>query len=240
MMKNDDFSITEDQQIMDMAENYNAMLHSLISPYVQGDVLEIGSGIGNFTKNLVESDKVRSITCYEINRDCCNKFKHDILQKEKGSKVTLYESDFNDSNLTKQFDFIFSFNVLEHISDDKKSMQLINKYLKPGAHLVLYLPAMKCLYGSIDRELEHCRRYNKRMINELIKDLPIKIEKIKYLNSIGALGWFFTNRVLRRSSQSPQMVVFYDKYVFPPMNFLERSLPTFFGANLFIVAKKEK
>jgi SAM-dependent methyltransferase len=207
---------------------------------LRGDVLEIGSGIGNFTKKIINLDSVKSITCYEIDKDCCNEFDQNILRGDNSSKVTFYEMDFNKSNLTRQFDFIFSFNVLEHIKDDQKTLHLISKYLKPGASLILYLPAMNCLYGSIDRELGHYRRYNKSMIRELFRQVPIKIEKLKYFNTIGALGWLYTNRVLNKNAQSPEMVAFYDKYVFPPMSYVERFLPTFFGANLFVKAKAER
>jgi SAM-dependent methyltransferase len=239
-MKNeDDFCITTDQQIMDLAVNYNAMLYGLIAPHAQGDVLEIGSGIGNFTKKIIDLHRVRSVTCFEISHDCIAEFKRTMLSKANGSKVTLHEGDFNASDLAEQFDFIFSFNVLEHIQDDRKAIDLITRYLKPGARLVLYLPAMNCIYGSIDRELQHYRRYNKSMMCDLFKGLPLHVEKIKYFNSIGALGWFYTNRVLKRRSQSSGMVQVYDRYVFPTMNTVEKLAPTFFGANLLIVAKRK-
>jgi len=240
-MKNaDEFCITTDQQIMDLAVNYSAMLYSLIAPHLHGDVLEIGSGIGNFTKKIIDLDQVRSVTCSEISYDCLAEFKRTVLPMENGSKVRLYEGDFNESDLSEQFDFIFSFNVLEHIQEDRKTISLINRYLKPGARLVLYLPAMNCIYGSLDRELQHYRRYNKSMMRVLFDGFPLQVERIKYFNSIGALGWFYTNRILKRRSQSPEMVQFYDRYVFPTMNTVEKLLPTFFGANLLIVVKRKE
>lgn len=36
------------------------------------------------------------------------------------------------------------------------------------------------------------------------------------------------------------MAVFYDRYIFPVVNTIERFIPTFFGANLFVTARKEK
>lgn len=241
-MANDIFTITTDQQIMDQAVNYNAMLYRLIEPYLQGDVLEIGSGIGNFTKKIIALETVRSVTCYEIDKDCCAEFKQNVLAREHGSKITLHETDFNKSTLDRKFDFIFSFNVLEHIEDDRRAVHLIDGYLKPNAYLVLYLPAMNCLYGSIDKELEHYRRYNKKMIRSLFRDTQaqMQIVQIKYLNTIGALGWFYTNRIAKHTSQSSAMVSFYDSYIFPPMNAIEQHLPTFFGANILIIAKSTK
>jgi SAM-dependent methyltransferase len=236
-MRTDTFSIETDQQIMDWATNYNSMLFNLIAPFLHGNVLEIGSGIGNFTKRIVDLDKVASITCFEISPDCSAVFKKSVFTGKNAAKITLHEYDFNESDLIRQFDFIFAFNVLEHIEDHKKTIRLIRKYLKPGARAVLYLPALNCLYGSIDKELGHFRRYNKKMIKDLFKDSNLHVEVVKYYNSVGALGWFYTNRILKRKSQSTEMVVFYDKYIFPTMNFIERYSPTFFGANLVVRAR---
>lgn len=232
------FSITTDQEILGLAVNYNAMIFRLAAPFMKGDVLEIGSGIGNFTSRIIESPFVSSVTCFEVDRQCCEAFKERIGFHPSARKVALNEYDFNDSRLDQRFDLVFSSNVLEHIEDDRKTLELVSECLKPGGCLVLYLPAMPCLYGSVDKELAHYRRYNKKMMRTLFRGLPLEIVRIKYFNAMGALGWFYAYRILKRKTHSPEMVVFYDRYIFPFMNIIETALPTFFGANLLVTAKK--
>ena len=239
MHLDDSFSITEDQAIMRLAPNYNGALYSFIAPFLKGAILEVGSGIGNFTEKIIENDEVTSVTCFEINPSCCKYFKEKISWTRNRSKVTLYEYDFNQSDLTERFDFAFSFNVLEHIEDDRTAVKKMVAYLKPEAWLFLYLPAMQCLYGSIDKELCHYRRYNKAMISKLFSGLPAQIVNMEYGNMIGALGWFYTNRILKRKSQSRDMVSFYDHHIFPVARAVERYLPKLFGANLFVLVRRK-
>lgn len=236
---NSEFSITEDQEIMNLALNYNKMLWNSIASYMRGRVLEVGSGIGNFTEKIIELGEVDSITCFEIDKSCCKRFKENLGSNRNWSKVTLYEYDFNQSDLKDHFELIYSFNVLEHIKEDRTTVEMLVKYLKPGGWLFLYLPAMKCIYGSIDKELLHYRRYNKGMIRKLFTGLPIEIVNMKYCNMLGVVGWFYTNRILKRKSQSPSMVVFYDRYIFPLAYTIERFLPKIFGSNLFVSIKKK-
>jgi len=239
MRSDDNFEITEDQAIMRLAPNYNGVLYSFIAPFLKGAILEVGSGIGNFTEKIIENDEVTSVTCFEIDASCCAKFKEKLSSNRDQSKITLYEYNFNQSDLTERFDFAFSFNVLEHIEDDRTAVRKMVHYLKPEGRLFLYLPAMQCLYGSIDKELRHYRRYNKARIKDLVSGLPAQIVTMEYCNMIGALGWFYTNRILKRKSQSRDMVAFYDRYIFPPAHATEQYLPNFFGANLFVLARRK-
>lgn len=238
MPGSNEFSITEDQQIMNLAPFYNGVLYSHIEPFLKGSVMEVGSGIGNFTERIMDAKSVSSVTCFEIDKSCCEAFRKRLGPKSTWPKVKLHEYDFNKSDLKERFDFIFSLNVLEHIENDSEAVRKLIEYLKPGCFLFLYLPAMPCIYGSIDRELQHYRRYNKRMLKGLFQGLHVEIMKTRYCNMIGAAGWFYTNRILKRKSQSPGMVSFYDRYIFPFSNYMERFLPNFFGSNIYILARK--
>src|SRR5262249_58156947 len=47
-------------------------------------------------------------------------------------------------------DTVLCSNVLEHIADDRAALLAIHDVLAPGGHVVLIVPALKALYGSID------------------------------------------------------------------------------------------
>ena len=52
-------------------------------------------------------------------------------------------------------------NVLEHIEDDRRRSQAWHPCSTPGGVIVLLVPAFPALYGPIDRNLGHCRRYRR-------------------------------------------------------------------------------
>lgn len=73
-----------------------------------------------------------------------------------------YENNF--------FDVVVSFDVFEHIEDDKKAVQEVHRVLRKGGALVYSVPAGPGLFSSHDVALEHYRRYNRRMVKELFQD----------------------------------------------------------------------
>ncbi len=50
---------------------------------------------------------------------------------------------------------------MEHIEDDEQFLHNAHRALVPGGTLLLFVPALPWLYGAMDREFGHCRRYVK-------------------------------------------------------------------------------
>lgn len=59
----------------------------------------------------------------------------------------------------KSFDLVVVLDVLEHIEDDRASLESLVRMTKPGGYLLLTVPAHPFLWGSHDRRLHHIRRY---------------------------------------------------------------------------------
>ena len=53
-------------------------------------------------------------------------------------------------------------NVLEHIEDDRRALENMASVLTPSGVIVLLVPASNALYGPIDRNLGHFRRYTRK------------------------------------------------------------------------------
>lgn len=79
---------------------------------------------------------------------------------------TLDDESIVDDSL-EQFTLL---DVLEHIEDDKKFLQLIRKKLVLGGIGLITVPALGSLWSSEDVEAGHYRRYNLREIESLIKE----------------------------------------------------------------------
>ena len=69
----------------------------------------------------------------------------------------------------RSIDFLYSYNVLEHIEDDAKVVSAFHRVLAPGAPFLLYVPAFELLYSSMDRHVGHVRRYRRKDLVELVE-----------------------------------------------------------------------
>ena len=84
-----------------------------------------------------------------------------VVEKKVTNACKLpYENDF--------FDIVVSFDVLEHILEDNKAVSEVHRVLKKGGYLVFMVPAFQFLFSSHDKALDHKRRYNKKMLKNLL------------------------------------------------------------------------
>jgi SAM-dependent methyltransferase len=58
------------------------------------------------------------------------------------------------------YDLVCAFEVLEHIEDDEAALAGWFKYIKPGGHLLLSVPAFQERFGPMDTHAGHFRRYS--------------------------------------------------------------------------------
>ncbi len=218
------------------ADNYNAWLFDAIRPYVGKRVLEIGSGIGTFTALLREQEHV---TATDIDEACLAELSSRFFRSKKVEVARLDIAEISREQMTslrqKDFDTIIGLNVLEHIMDDIAALKNLRLLLLRG-RLLLIVPALRVLYGVEDRSVGHFRRYEKRELIEKLTGAGWRIEKIGYLNSIGAVLWFIKNRVMRSPATSPRNVRIYDKLVVPFLSTLEKRIPVPFGQSLVAIS----
>ena len=110
------------------------------------------------------------------------------------------------------------------------------RVLQPGGHLALLVPAMPALYGSLDENLRHYRRYDKGALATLVARAGFAVESVRYLNRPGVLGWWLNSRVLkRRVLPKRQLGAF--KWIMPLVKTEEKTEPSF-GMSLLVLARK--
>jgi len=102
--------------------------------------------------------------------------------------------------------------------------------------LVLLVPAHQALYSAMDRNIEHFRRYNLRPLCEMVERAGFRVMEERYLNMLGAIGWFVNGRVLRRQLlPSRQLRIF--NFVIKLLA-LEKWFRPPFGLSILLVAEK--
>src|SRR5262249_9093742 len=127
-------------------------------------------------------------------------------------------------------------NVLEHIEDDATTLSQIREILGPGGKLVLLVPAMPAIYGTLDRALHHFRRYGKDELDAKLRAAGFAANNTRFLNRPGVFGWYVTSRILnRRVLPKGQLRAF--SWLMPLLR-RETANPPAFGMSLLAIARK--
>ncbi len=211
---------------------YNQWLISRFQAYFGQNILEIGSGIGTLSQ-LLPSTTQKTLT--DINPEYLQQLESLHLGKVLFCDI---QKPLPPSLKTKSFDTIFTSNVLEHVEDDQKAFKNIYRLLQKGGHLLLFVPAKQSVFGELDRQLFHFRRYEKETLKAQLEKIGFKIEKIRYYNFLGFFSWWLNSKVLHQKYIPPHSAYLFDQ-LFTPLLYLEESLPLPLGQNLLVIAKKD-
>jgi len=137
-------------------------------------------------------------------------------------------------------DTVVSVNVLEHIENDGRFLRSAQHILAPGGRILLFTPALPALYGTLDRQFGHYRRYTKFGLSDKLRAAGFSLESLRYFDLAGVLGWFLATRVLKRNTIRPSDVSHYDRFVFSWSSKIERWWEPPIGKNLLAIGRKPK
>jgi 2-polyprenyl-3-methyl-5-hydroxy-6-metoxy-1,4-benzoquinol methylase len=227
--------ILEDQERMSLAKNYFAWQSSLVLPELGRRVLEIGCGIGNFTGSLLDREAVIAI---DIEAGCIESLKRRYPNHANIHAMVRDASAGLEDLKPYRVDSAVCLNVLEHIEADVKTLRGIASVLIPSGVVALIVPAFQCLYGPIDRNLGHYRRYTRASLERTAQAAGLTVRKSRYMNLAGFPGWWINSHVLRREAQSAGQIEIFDRRIVPLMSRVERKITPPFGQSLFCVLQK--
>lgn len=74
------------------------------------------------------------------------------------------------------------FDVLEHVEDDRKSLEVLYEYLSENGKLILTVPTFDFLWTKSDEVQFHKRRYRKKELTNLLKNIGYRIDYSSYFN----------------------------------------------------------
>jgi SAM-dependent methyltransferase len=226
----------EDQRQMTRAKNYFAWQSRLVVRELSQRVVEVGCGIGNFTGLLLDRELVVALDREEACvRSLCERYSGrrnlHALTCDAGSDAFRNLARFRP-------DSVVCVNVLEHIEDDIAALRAMAEILVPHGVIVLLVPAFEALYGPIDRNLGHYRRYRRSSLVGLATEAGLAIHKLHYVNAAGFVGWWVNARVLKRQTQSDAQIAVFDRWIVPLFSALEGALPPPFGQSLLAVLRR--
>jgi SAM-dependent methyltransferase len=217
------------------APNYNAWLGKRLRVHLGKRVLEVGAGIGTITREILPGcEFVIALEAEELYaRHLDEAFRGDPRVRTTHSKV----EDTNWAQLaTERLDSVLLSNVLEHIEDDAAAVRNFREALPLGGNIVILVPALPFLFGTLDTAVGHYRRYMPASLRTVIEENGFRIEHLEWLNLLGIPGWFLNGRVLRRRIIPAGQLRIYDR-IAPLLARLESMVRLPIGMSLLAVAR---
>src|SRR6185437_2850308 len=138
---------------------YLSWLARTLRPHVGDTVLEIGAGIGNISGRLMG----RRLQYVAAENDALHlhALRNRFLRTPNVQVRRIDpEKEADLAPLAGSFDTVLCLNVLEYMPDPLAVVERLRRALKPGGALVMLVPQGPALFGSVDRELGHKRRFS--------------------------------------------------------------------------------
>jgi glycosyltransferase involved in cell wall biosynthesis len=219
---------------LDRLKRYNKWIWERVQPFVGQRVLEVGAGSGTMTRFLYGREL---IVATDRETPYIDRLRN-AFRRRPGIIVERLDLDTDDGlDLSRYaFDTVLCINVLEHTADDVAALRRAWQLLQPGGRIVVFVPAGKNLYGSLDRGVGHQRRYEMEELGGKLREAGFEIEDAFYQNQIARLAWWLNSRVFKRQELPVAQSRIFDRMV-PLLKAFEGDRPSS-GLSLIAVGRK--
>lgn len=216
------------------AEHYRDWLISLAAPWVGHDLLEVGSGTGEYLPGWLGLHDDMTVTATEADEGRLEALRSRFADEDRLSvEQLLLPTDAEASH-----DAAVAFNVIEHIVDDVGALAAMGRQVVPGGHVVIFVPAFPFAMSRFDREIGHVRRYRAAGLRRALEEAGLEVEVLHHVNSAGLAAWFVGMRLLRQRPGAGAALRLWDTHVIPRLRRLETRRTPPFGQSLFAVARR--
>lgn len=226
-------------EVLDNAENFIEWVYSKYKSQIHGNILEISSGIGTYSKKIISDFPSNHITLTEYSENDVKKLEQEFSSKNTECKKLDMNNkeDFEELGYNK-FDTIICSNVLEHIEKDEFALEQCFALLKKEGKLILIVPQNPNLYSDQDKELGHFRRYTKKELELKSEKAGFQILNIKNFNAIGVMGWKL-NKKSKQTKNNPKMITIFNNII-PIVKGIDDLITSkFLGLSLIVTLKKK-
>jgi SAM-dependent methyltransferase len=225
-----------DLEALASLSRYYARIMEGFQPYLHGHAVEFGSGRGTVSNYLLPH--VSAIDLVEPSPNLFSLLKEEMTNRDGVSLYGETLESYLERAEPESRDTTVMVNVLEHIEDDALALRQIHQMLKPGGHLLIFVPALRFLYSEFDRLVGHHRRYHRKELAQLATDNGYEVITSEYCDVLGILPWLVMNRWLGFTSLSPRLAKLYDTIGTPTSTLIEKVFRPPFGKNVLMVARR--
>ena len=194
-------------ELFRQARNWKSYWSAKVWPYLRGDVLEVGAGIGANTE-LLAGAGYESWTALEPDGELTRGLrlpsaKHQLVN------ATIRE-------VTGRFDAILYIDVLEHIEDDAGEVRQAAERLKPGGALIVLSPAHQSLYSPFDAAIGHFRRYSRATLRAAAAGTAeLEEVRVEYLDAVGLIASAANRVLLEQRMPTAGQIGVWDRWMVP-------------------------
>ena len=169
----------------DASDNY-VFQRSILAYYkaaelVSGDVLEIGTGMG-YGVEVVAPAADKYVT---IDKSCA--YNVELPANAEFRQMTVPPLDFADES----FDYVISFQVIEHIKNDKEFVAEVSRVLRKGGKFIVSTPNAPM---SLTRNPWHVREYTAEELKKLLSKEFSQIDMMGVSGNEKIMEYYEANR----------------------------------------------
>jgi cyclopropane fatty-acyl-phospholipid synthase-like methyltransferase len=216
------------------ATNWKKYFSKQIMPFIKGNVLEVGAGIGSTTQ-LLNDGSSNQWLMLEPDEKMFEMLGKRIESKEFPANCQLQKGTID--QITSTFDTIIYIDVLEHIENDAEEMKKAAALLNAGGHIIVLSPAFNFLFSPFDKAIGHYRRYNRKMFRKISPD-GLQLISNRYYDTVGYFAALMNKLFLRQKYPTLKQVKFWDKWMVPVSRIKDKLLFHSFGKSIIAVWQK--
>lgn len=140
--------------------------------WVPSAFVEMGAGTGGMTRIFLNRGFYGA--CHDLGDVSRELIRKNLAQFGGSIQVV----DRLDRLPLANFDYLFAFEVLEHIEDDLAALTSWSRHLKQQGKLLVSVPAHQRRFGLSDKLVGHVRRYERKELEDLMSAAGFKDIKI--------------------------------------------------------------
>lgn len=161
---------------------------SALRPYLRGDVLDLGCGIGEVANYIEAQDRYFGV---DINPYCIENLQSKKLWAKLGSA---YKIPLDSESV----DVVLMSHVLEHLDDPARAMNEISRVLRPSGTLIVIVPMH---YGYMT-DTTHRIFYDPERLRKIAKEHNYEVQSVLHFpipwEFLGNYFYFFEYRLIAR------------------------------------------
>ncbi len=201
---------------LNQAANYRRALLDEFAAHLRGSVVEVGAGVGQFSRLLEDQPEISRLLCVEPDPRFIGPLRAGLRRAEvrEGASETIPAGE--------GWDAVVCVNVLEHIEKDASELARYHRLLAPrGGTLCLFVPARPEIFSPLDRDFGHFRRYTRPGLRARLEGAGFQVRRLRYYNLAGYFAWWLSFCLLKKRQFNPGAVRTFDRWIFPWVHALE-------------------
>ncbi len=209
-----DFSyVGNELDLFQHAVNWKTYYARRLRPFITGDVLEVGAGLGGTSRFLCHEGQ-RSWTCLEPDPGLAGRLSEALAASPLPVPSRIVCGTLDDLEPSAAFDTLLYIDVLEHIEDDRQELVRSAGRLRAGGHVIVLSPAHQWLFSPFDKAIGHYRRYSARVLAHAAPS-ELRLVRAFYLDSVGMMMSLANRALLRAQYPTLSQIRLWDSLMIP-------------------------